>query len=261
MRATSCQMASKPVANASLVKGESNQGRSFKCCDHCGLMAPCNNKKKCNGCATLFLVPENKNSKQGKSFKCCGDCGNMAGSNNQTACKYCTRTNWVKKTKKNTSKRKSPTLRKSSPGHVNKKRKISDKKRAKRVSDKKSASSVVLLDSFLLLNESLLLESFGCDSESLSFKNDTNSMTLGANDLFSDAIEFMKEMDDVKFVKEIDDIKFMKEIDDIDSVKEMDAVEIAAMEVELSSDCWLDNLLSEISQPPGGSEATGGISV
>lgn len=104
------QIHSKPLSNASSMKRESKQGRSFKCCAHCGKMAPANNKKFCDGCGTAFPIKINANSKQGRSFKCCADCDHMAGSNNQKKCKKCGSTNWAKS---KSQKRKTSSVKRS----------------------------------------------------------------------------------------------------------------------------------------------------
>ena len=98
MISTSNQIASKTGKtgiNASTKKRTSRQGRSFKCCDNCGDMAPANNKKICDGCRNAFPIKKNESSLQGRSFKLCGECGDMAGSNNQIKCKGCSSTNWA----------------------------------------------------------------------------------------------------------------------------------------------------------------------
>ncbi len=115
MISTLNQIASKPGANASSMKRATKQGRSFKCCGHCGKMAPTNNKIICDGCDTAFPIKKNANSKQGRSFKRCGECDEMAGSNNQIKCKKCASANWVKRqTLKRSVKRvlKQPVVKK-----------------------------------------------------------------------------------------------------------------------------------------------------
>lgn len=140
MSSTLNQIASKPIANASQKKRESQQGRSFKCCAHCKEMAPTNNKILCNGCGTAFPIKKNENSNQGRSFKCCADCDRMAGSNNQKQCKKCKSTNWVKR---KASKRSSSSV------------KLSAKRESKQpVAKKRKTSGKNMLDDMLALLDS-----------------------------------------------------------------------------------------------------------
>lgn len=251
MISTLNQIASKPGANASSTKRATKQGRSFKCCDQCGEMAPANNKKICNGCGTAFPIKKNESSKQGRSFKCCGDCGKMAGSNNQIMCKGCSSTNWALR-----QAVKRPTKRKA----VVENNKVKQKKSVK----KRKTSGKNMLDEMLVLLKQdppskqapSRVENVGFDAlDVIDFLEPSENML---NDtMFDDLISSMAADVDPSA---IGNSRCQSPADDAmfdDFMKEMGFSTVEEVENGISSDEWIDNVFSEM----GTSEMINDISV
>ena len=242
MISTLNQIASKPGANASLVKRASKQGRSFKCCDHCGDMAPANNKKICDGCGTAFPIKKNESSKQGRSFKCCGDCGKMAGSNNQLKCKGCSSTNWAKR-----QAVKRPAKRKASVEN--------NKANQKKATKKRKTSGKNMLDDILVL-----LKKYPPSKQAPSHKDAEND---GLDAL--DVLDFLEPSENMLYDAMFDDLmssmaadvdpsavgnsKCQSPTDDAvfdEFLQEIGLSTTEDVETELSSDEWMDNVFSEM---------------
>lgn len=247
MISTLNQIASKPGANASSMKRASKQGYSFKCCAHCGEMAPANNKKICDECGTAFPIKKNESSKQGRSFKCCGDCGKMAGSNNQIKCKGCSSTNWAKR-----QAVKRPPKRKAVAENNKAKQKKSVKKR--------KTSGKNMLDEMLVL---LKRDPPSKQASSPDVENDGFD-GLGVLDFLEpseDAIDFLEPSEDAMFAdlmssmsadvdpSAIGNSYCQSPTDDAmfdDFMKEMGLSTTEQVENEISSDDWMDNMFSDM---------------
>jgi hypothetical protein len=201
---------------------------------------------------TPFPIKKNTSSKQGRSFKKCIECGKMAGSNNQIKCKGCACSNWTQS--ETTKRRKNPAKRTVNSKNVcpSKKRKVMLDKKALTKKRKVATTDEDMLNDMLgLLSQDVPLkqsslpevENVGVDMLDALDYLEPSDITLDEDIMFG---ELMSSMAAEKVTSDTD-LSFVSDTVFDEFMGDIDVSTVEQVEIEMSSDEWIDNMFSEMS--------------